>query len=1033
MKKICTLFVGAALSCGVMAGESLPAMFGTVIYTKDDAVPKALYSIKPSNPVAFEKVAEDRSMYYVGGAAIVDGVYYKMSVNTALLNYGMVSGYLYQYDASTWTLISKTKVEKTQGYLISIETSQAADGTVYGEFYSSDYKRRELGVIDYKTMTRTTIGDAARPYVAMGVTKDHHWYGIGHDGNLYEISTTDGSETLIGSTGVTVSATGNSANFQTGEIDQETGVFYWLAVDADANCGLYTVDLKTGAATAIQKFENAIEFTDLVIPMPEAKDGAPARATDLVATFANGSTAGNVSFNVPAKTFGGDELTGDLTYSVLVGEKVLSSGKTSAGASVVAQVSEAPKGMTEFVVKVSNGVGASPDAKVSTWIGFDTPVIPSAPVLDIAADGSLTLKWDAATVGAHGGYIGDVKYDVYEYTNKFLDPKGEVSVAEYSAKIALGEYTNYSYVVSAKNAEMTSDGYLSNSVIAGHAYEVPYFEPLQSEDRFGLFTVIDVNDDGCSWTYDNVKGDNYGARYSYSKVADADDWFITPGINLKGGKKYTLSFRAGTGNNDYAENFEVAVGKAATAEGMTQKIFENTEVCDYLMPSFKKEFEVTEDGEYHIGFHAVSPADRFWLYVDSISVDAVRDGSAPKAVADLKIVPAAKGELKTVTTFTVPTTTVSGAALTSVTKVVLKRDARLLKQWDNPKPGEQLTFDEKYAKAGNYGWSVTVFANDEYSEKSEATVYVGLDYPVAVVPVAVVDDESAITLKWKKVGDTGVNGGYVDVSNVEYQVWSITNSGTLGGLIGKVKDGEEMTFKFNSVSNSRTIQNWAVVSSNETGATKMAKFTLPLGPSYELPFEESFPNGSTTNEWWVNVGGNYRWYTSTDTSFDEDGGCAGYYALYGEYGAMNSYRIALGSASNPTLTFYYKGTPGKDIVMNVYVKDNRGVSKVVKHIDFNEITSEDWELAEISLSDFISSRYVYVSFDTKGDVLEPTPIYVDKFSVTDGAGVEGVTVDVVKAKDIYSLQGIKVRSNTTDTTGLPAGIYIIGGEKVYVK
>ena len=1033
MKKFYSLFVATFLSAGVAMGSNLPTMYGTVIYTKDDAVPKALYSIKPSNPVVLNKVAEDRAMYYVGGAAIVDGIYYKMAVNTTLLSYGMVSGYLYKYDATIWELISKDKVQKTQGNLISIETSQAADGTVFGEFYSSDFKRRELGVIDYKTMTRTTIGEAVRPYAAMGVTKDHRWYGIGHDGNLYQISTEDGSETLIGSTGVTIANASGSVNFQTGEIDQETGVFYWLAVDPDANCGLYTVDLTTGAATLVQQFENAIEFTDLLIPMPEAKDGAPARPTDLSAEFVNGSTSGKVVFTVPTKTFAGEDLAGNVTYSVSVGEQVLAKGSAAAGATISAQVSGAPKGMTEFVVKLTNETGDSPDGKVSVWIGLDVPVIEGTPELAITAAGDLTLSWANATQGEHGGYIGEVKYDIYQYTDNFLDDKGEVSTNAYSAKIDLGEYTNYSYVVSAKNDDYASDGYVSNSVIAGHAYEVPYYEPIQSKDRFGLFTVIDANKDGYTFTYERIKGDNYGARYSYSKTDDADDWFITPGINLKAGKKYQLSFRAGTGNNDYAENFEVAVGKQAAVEAMTQKIFENTEVCNELIPTFKKEFEVSEDGEYFVGFHAVSPADRFWFYIDSIAVDAVKDGNAPKQISDLSVVVGAKGELKADVSFTVPATTVSGAAIASVSKVVMKRNSRILKQWDNPKPGEKLQFEEKFAMSGMYGWSVTVFAGDSYSEKSDIDVYVGLDYPVAPVPVTVVDEESMVTLKWEKVGEKGVNGGYVDPTHVEYQVWNITASGTLGGLIGKVTDASELKFKFNTVSQTRVIQNWVVIPVNEIGGTQTAKFNIPLGPAYELPFEESFAGGSTTNDWWLNVGGNYRWYTCTDTSVDDDGGCASYMSIPGEYSIMNSYRIDLGSASSPTLVFSYNGEKGANVVLDVYVRDNRGVTKMVKRINFAEKTTDDWEVAEISLADFVSSKYIFLSFDARGTDAGPVSVFVDKLSITDDSGVESVVADKVTNSDIYSLQGIKLRSNTSDTTGLPAGVYIVAGQKVYVK
>ena len=57
--------------------------------------------------------------------------------------------------------------------------------------------------------------------------------------------------------------------------------------------------------------------------------------------------------------------------------------------------------MTEFVVKLTNETGDSPDGKVSVWIGLDVPVIEGTPELAITAAGDLTLSWANATQGEH--------------------------------------------------------------------------------------------------------------------------------------------------------------------------------------------------------------------------------------------------------------------------------------------------------------------------------------------------------------------------------------------------------------------------------------------------------------------------------------------------------------------------------------------------------------------------------------------------------------------------------------------------------
>ena len=59
--------------------------------------------------------------------------------------------------------------------------------------------------------------------------------------------------------------------------------------------------------------------------------GAPAAATDLAADFANGELTGKINFTAPEKTYGGQTLTGDLTYKVLVDGVENMQGSTQAG------------------------------------------------------------------------------------------------------------------------------------------------------------------------------------------------------------------------------------------------------------------------------------------------------------------------------------------------------------------------------------------------------------------------------------------------------------------------------------------------------------------------------------------------------------------------------------------------------------------------------------------------------------------------------------------------------------------------------
>ena len=52
-------------------------------------------------------------------------------------------------------------------------------------------------------------------------------------------------------------------------------------------------------------------------------------------------------------------------------------------------------------------------------------------------------------------------------------------------------------------------------------------------------------------------------------------------------------------------------------------------------------------------------------------------------------------------------------------------------------------------------------------------------------------------------------------------------------------------------------------------------------------------------------------------------------------------------------------------------------------------------------------------------------------TVTESTGI--VEISVAKPADVYTLQGHKVRTQATTLEGLPKGIYIVNGKKIWVK
>jgi hypothetical protein len=67
--------------------------------------------------------------------------------------------------------------------------------------------------------------------------------------------------------------------------------------------------------------------------------------------------------------------------------------------------------------------------------------------------------------------------------------------------------------------------------------------------------------------------------------------------------------------------------------------------------------------------------------------------------------------------FTVPAVSESGAALTSIAKIEIKRNGTVIKTYNNPQPGEQITYEDTVSDYGSYEYTI-VGENDNIKGKS---------------------------------------------------------------------------------------------------------------------------------------------------------------------------------------------------------------------------------------------------------------------------------------------------------------------------
>lgn len=956
-----------------------------------------VYEFTPtgSGPYALDSIKVNTSMRSSGGAAVVDGVYYKYFIDKTYISYGIIVARLYSYDINTWEPTATSGEDMTSHLdMYALATCQASDGTVYGEFYTQDLNSREYGIVDYKNKSRSVIASATKSMVAMGIANDGTWYGVASDGNLYTINKETGAETLVGATGMTLEDSDGSFYKQTGTIDPKTNIFYWCALDANAeNGGVYTVNLTTGAATKVGDFVGGqAQVYDLIVAGKLAEGGAPARATNLTATFLNGSTSGNISFKAPTRDYADStDLTGELNYAVTLNNDTLASGVCSPGENVNAAVTAA-EGLDKFVVITSNASGVSPMATVTTYVGFDIPNTPASVTATWNDDKSkAVITWNAVTEGKHKAYLGPISYKVVRQIGSnstvVAESISDTTITDNSAP-ASGEMTSAKYMVQAVNGTKVSAWASSNGIAVGSAFNVPYHEDFNDADDVGMFfTIIDANADGKTWTWNYGFG-NPHMRLNYNSAKASDDWLITPPINFKGGREYNLAFKS-HGRDIYPEKIEVKYGTANTVEGMTNEILPVTVMTKDTTVFSGLTFTPSEDGIYYIGFHGCSDKDMFWTKVDSIDIQATVLSTTPDAPV-ITVTPGNKGALTAVITVTAPTKNQNGDDLTAdhLSRMVLRRGDETIHTFENPAPGATVTYADTVPADGSYLYTVTPYDGDDYGKKAEVNAYIGMDIPKAVQNAVAYDNSTSVHFAWDPATEQGVNGGYVDTTTLKTIIYNVDN-GYLGDAIDTVTNATSYDLAYDTNEGDPVLAVWGLKNLNRAGSSSAVAVPLPVGRPYTLPFIESAPGGQLQNKWWIDRSGGTRnnnlWAYITEDAADNDGGSFAYQATIDSVsGFMNSYKINLGNAAYPKLVFSYNvkysypSTKGK---IQVEVQTSDGATTPV--FESPVFTGDQaWSQNVVDLSQF-AGQIIKVKFHTFC-FNAPVTIGLDKIRIQDG-------------------------------------------------
>lgn len=494
----------------------------------------------------------------------------------------------------------------------------------------------------------------------------------------------------------------------------------------------------------------------------------------------------------------------------------------------------------------------------------------------------------------------------------------------------------------------------------------PYTQDFYYSSDFNTMTIIDANNDGNTWTYASYDPVSWSPCGRYTGLTDngADEWIITPALELKAGYTYKFSVNA-IGVTGYTNNLEVLLGTTATADAMTTSVTEKIVLTEKVKNTYYGEISVTSNGTYYIGLHVTAEANQGAIYVDDIKIEAGIMGAAPAAVTALTANPTVENATAVMKlSFTAPDKTNNGDELTEITNIMVYRGTEKIADMGEAAPGAELTYTDVTPTEGYNTYKVICVNNA--GEGSESTTNVTLSYskPVAPANVILTETEEGQTITWDAV-TTGTNASYIFIpENVTYTVTRSDNvviaekisECTVNDTYAKDGEGQNLIY-------------YTVIAVNEGGSSSgTSSNKILIGNPYTGEYAESFANYTYTTSAWQAESG---WVIKTssfynpkiDTDQDGNNGFAGFSSYTsGTSARLISPIINVSEMQNPRLSFYvyHVATTYTDKVIPELLIDGE-YTELHEGITVNG-TTEGWTKYNFDLTKEQAAKDFQVSF-----------------------------------------------------------------------
>lgn len=407
---------------------------------------------------------------------------------------------------------------------------------------------------------------------------------------------------------------------------------------------------------------------------------------------------------------------------------------------------------------------------------------------------------------------------------------------------------------------------------ASGAVSLPYESDMNPADGW---TIFDANADNNTWKY-NTSASNWkntgfdaGLMYEYSERQAANDWAISPAIRLEAGKSYKVSHWAKEADSSCPEKYNLYYGIIASPENYadllaSDPIWEGEGKKNLTINFAQNDSYITANatGDYYFGFKCLSDPDQYNLFITGFSISEF-GGAHPGAATGVKVTLADEGRLEAILSWTWPTLSDTGAEYSgtilgakiyrsSENNFEASDDTFVLEYAaDGIVPGESVTFsDTTVPYAGKWYYRVIPYDANGLSESASTLVnsWIGSDIPNSTITVtATLDatDNSKVTVTFSKPIGNGVNGKYVDLSQVYYQIVRKNGKGQQTLLYSAFNDGYTFQDVLPEFDGYTYVVNYADATGNLTNTSRKGESPVVVGGGYlQLPYSNQFESAS---------------------------------------------------------------------------------------------------------------------------------------------------------------------------------------------